>query len=758
MGRTVLKRFLYALVFFPMAANNTTARAKSADSLDSKDQLSTIIVTAQKRVQDQQKVPIAVTTLPGDFLIRHSIDSIEDLASTVPGFVTTHSVNYGAAPLAIRGVGGANGGGNFFADEPVAVYIDEVYVGRLSISTAALFDIEDIEVLRGPQGTLYGRNSTAGAVLIKSKVPSEELTGYIGGEVASYDEYRINGALSGTIADDLLSGRIAAGYSDRRGYGVNSFDGSAIGGAEDFFVRASLRFTPDDNLTIDLIGDYFDQKSNTATIAVADLSNPASASPFTVRPDFDQVLDDRTFAINDPNFYDAKHRGINLKATWNIGTLTLNSVSAFRSYEFDAAQDSDGTALSLINNDGNGQNEQFSQEIRLSSDDQGPFSWIVGGMYFHEDNDFFFQIRNINGFFGLGTLAAFRATQKVNALAAFAEAKWAINPIFSITAGGRYSSEKKNFTNQLAVNILNGGMIPASAPVFPGQSFAAGATLTPPTDFADSGRFSDFSPRVVLEAKPTDDLLIYASYSQGFTSGGFNVFGLAPEFGSQGIHSYEVGLKSQFWNDRIRFNASAFHYDYSNLQVRLPVPTGGVNIANAAEARIQGAELELTIMPVAALNISANISLLDAEFTQGTIPAVPENINFPFGAPIPLSPVDIAGNSLSRAPDFQFYGAADYTIALGDIGQFDLHASYRHQSKVFFLETNQTQSTFAGEAFNEVNIRVSYTHLPTNLTVAFFGKNIFDDRHASQVTALGAFPNAALNEPVKWGVEFLKKF
>ncbi len=747
-----------ALCLFIATSNQAAAQDNIGKDSAGEGGLSTIIVTAQKRQENQQNVPIAITTLTDGFLTGNNVDSLEDLASTVPGFVTTHSVNYGAAPLAIRGVGGANGGGNFFADEPVAVYIDEVYVGRLSISTAALFDIQDIEVLRGPQGTLYGRNSTAGAVLINSKAPTDALTGYVGGEVASYDEYRVNGAISGPIVDGLLTGRIAAGYADRRGYGINNFDGSRIGGAEDIFARASLRFTPDDNLTIDLVGDYFDQKSNTATIAVADLSNPASASPFIVRPDFDQVLDDRVFAINDPNFYEAEHRGVNLKARWDIGKLTLDWITAFRSYEFAAAQDSDGTALSLINNDGNGQNDQFSQEIRLSSNEESALSWIVGGMYFREDNDFFFQIRNINGFFGLGTVAAFRATQTVDAFAVFAEGKWTIDEIFSVTAGGRYSSEKKDFTNQLAVNILNGGMVPVAAPVFPGQSFAAGATLTPPTDFADSGKFTDFSPRVVLEAKADDDLLLYASYSQGFTSGGFNVFGLAPEFGSQGINAYEVGLKSEFWDNRIRLNASAFYYDYSNLQVRLPVPTGGVNIANAAEARIKGAEFEFTIIPTTGLNLSANIALLDAEFTEGSIPAVPENTSFPFGAPIPLSPVDIAGNSLSRAPDFQFYGAAQYELALGSAAKLNLHASYRYQSKVFFLETNQTQSTFSGEAFDEVNLRVSYTHMPSNITAAVFGKNIFDNRHASQVTALGAFPNAALNEPVKWGVEILKKF
>ncbi len=722
--------------------------------LEIPERLDTIIVTAQRREENQQIVPVAVTSLSAEFLARNSINSLEGLSATVPGFVTTQSVNYAAAPLSIRGVGGANGGGNFFADEPVAVYLDEVYLGRLSFSTAALFDVDAIEVVRGPQGTLRGRNSSAGAVSIRSNRPGPNWSGRISTSVGSFNNYRIAGVINAPVADDLISVRIAGGFWDRDGYGTNPVDGSRVGGAEDRFARTSIRVTPASNFTLDIIGDAISQSSVPGTIAVADLSNPAAASPFAARPDLAQVLKDRVFASNDPNFYEGDHRGLTVKAHWDLGGVAIDWISAIRRYEFDAAQDSDGTALQLINNEGAGDNDQISQEIRLSSPDDRTFSWIAGALYFHEENDLLFRIRNFNGFFGLGTLAQFQASQTVNAYAAFAEGRVAISKRLAIVLGGRYSRETKRFANQLSVTTLSEG----SVPIFPGQILAPGTPIAAPPLFEDRASFDEFSPRFVLEGNLADNLFAYASYSNGFNSGGFNAFGLAAEFESQRVDAYEIGVKSQLWQDAVRLNLSAFAYDYSDLQVRLPVPTGGVDIANVAQARILGAEAEFALMPARGLTVSGNASWLDTRFTQGAIPAVPEDLVFPIGAPIPLTETDITGNRLSRAPTAQLFGSVVYEFALGHHSDMSISAAYRYQSKVFFLETNQTQSTYSGDGFSEVGLQVSYHHIPSDLRVSLNGQNVFDTRRIAQVTALGAFPNAALNEPARWSIEIAKSF
>ena len=739
-------------------AAGAQAASQANDPAGDDFQIDEIIITAQKRAQSQQDVPIAVTAFSNNFIVENNVRTLEDLAAVAPGFVTTNTVGYGAAPLTIRGIGGANGGGNFFADEPVAVYVDDAYIGRLSVSTADLLDLEAIEVLRGPQGTLYGRNSTAGAVLVRTKRPTDTVEGYVQASYASFDEFRAQGAVSGPLIEDRVLARLAVGYSDRPGWGTNTVDGSDIGGSEDLTVRGSIRLTPDENLTLDLIGDYSDREANPATLAVADISDPSAISPFRKRPDFDQVLDDREFAINDPTFLNSETWGVTLLADWDLGGVTLNSVTSFRSYEFDGAQDSDSTALRLLNNDGTTDNEQFSQEIRLSSNGDGPFSWVVGGFYFSEDNQFGFNIRNFGALFGLGTFAQFEAAQDLESYALFADMTYAFSDTVSLTVGGRYSDETKDFNNSLLVTILNGGTLPPFSPVLPGVTLPPGTVFTPFTAFADEGNFDDFSPRVVLNITPNDDILLYASYSQGFTSGGFNVFGLAPEFDSQELDAFEVGLKSDLLDRRVRLNVSAYYNDFTNLQLRLPVPTGGVDIANAASAEIYGLELETIIVPADGWRISGNLALMEATFEGGQVPAVPGGVNFPFGAPIPLVPVSIDGNRLSRAPDLQGNIAVDYTHAFGNGDTLAARAMLRYQDEVFFLETNQDADTFKSEELVEVDIRLSYSLTDMGMDIAVFGQNIFDNRTLTQVTALGALPNGVVNDPARWGVQLTKSF
>lgn len=721
-------------------------------------QIDEIVITAQKRAQSQQDVPIAVTAFSDAFIQDNNIRTLEDLGATAPGFVTTNTVGYGAAPLTIRGIGGANGGGNIFADEPVAVYIDEVYIGRLSASTADLLDLEAVEVLRGPQGTLYGRNSTAGAILMRTKRPTDEFEGYVNASYASFNEFRAQGAVSGPIIEDIVSARFAIGYSDREGWGRNTFDDTNIGGSEDFTMRGSLRLTPNESLTLDLIADYANREASPATIAIADLSNPFAASPFNRRPDFDERLDRREFATNSDNLIESETFGFALLAENDFGSVIFNSVTSYRSYKFTGQQDSDGTPILLLDNDGFSDNEQFSQEIRLSSNTEGPLSWVIGGFYFYEDNKIGFNIRNHRALFGLGTEASFLASQDVEAIAIFADVSYAFSDVVSLTVGGRYSDETKDFNNLLAVDIFNGGTLPPFSPILPGVTLPAGTPFTPETPFADTGNFSDFSPRVVLNVTPNDDMLLYASYSQGFTSGGFNVFGLAPEFESQNLDAFEIGMKSDFFDKRLRFNVSAYYNDFSNLQLRLPVPTGGVDIANAASAEILGLEIETIIAPTEGLQISGNVAFMDATFQGGEIPAVPGGITFPFGAPIPLNPVSIDGNRLSRAPEVQANIAVDYNYYFDNGNSLTARAFLRYQSEVFFLETNQDENTFLSDDLAEVDVRLTYSLEGAGVDLSLFGQNIFDNRTITQVTAFGGYPNGVVNEPARWGVQVSTSF
>ncbi|MEP1554857.1 MAG: TonB-dependent receptor [Paraglaciecola sp.] len=722
-------------------------------------QLEQITVTAQRRVQNIQDVPVSVTALPESFLTNNDIRTIEDLNGTVPGFYATNSTNYGAAPLSIRGIGGANGGGNSFNDEPVAIYVDDVYIARTSIPTADLVDVDYIQVLRGPQGTLYGRNSTAGALLINSARPSEDFTAYLKGSVAQYGEKRISGAISGSLTDTWQA-RFAFGYTDREGWANNTYDGSSIASSESNTARLSIRYVPSENFTADLILDSQQREASPATLAIANVLPGVASSPFISRDNLQQLLDNNDFALNDANYNDTDTSGVTLKINWDLGPVLLDSITSTRSNEVDGKQDSDGTEYTLFTNSGLVESKQLSQEFRLSSNYQSNISWIIGTHFLQEEVEQFFVINNFQAIFNAGTSSIFDAKQESSAFALFADATWDISEQLSLTLGIRYSKEEKEFINTLAVNTMNDSLpIPISVLGLPvGFEIPANSPISPETTVEYDDDFNDTSPRVLLNYQFKKNILGYVSYNQGYKSGGFNSFGLSSAFASENIDAYEIGVKSDLLNNQLRLNAATFTYDYTDLQVRLPVTTGGVNIDNAGKAEIKGLEIELTYAFTSDFILSANATWMDTNLTEFFTEQIPDDSVILLGSPIPLESINATGNELTRAPQFQYFVNGTYNFELGDVFLADFNVSVRHQDEVFFLETNQNTSTFSGPDITELSVRLSVTPIDEVWTIGLFGQNITDQRTITQVAALGGYPNAALNEPSKWGIDFVYHF
>lgn len=744
-----------ALALVLLAWSGWDAAPAAAQTQTSGRVLEEIVVTAQRRVENVQDVPISVTPLDAEFLIEQDVRSLQDLNGLVPNLYTTNTVNYGAAPLSIRGIGGANGGGNFFNDEPVAVYVDGVYIGRLSFSTADLVDIGSIQVLRGPQGTLYGRNSTAGALLIESARPTGDFGLDLRARVAEFGERHLSLAVSGPFSD-TVAGRLALGYGDRDGWGDNLATGEDVNGSEDRTVRGSLRFTPSDSLTLDLIAEYMEREADPATLAVAEVAPGVPTSPFVRRDDFDALLDDNEFALNDPLDNESETTSLNATLSWDFGGLTLDSITAFRSYELDGAQDSDSTGATLFNNNGRVESDQFSQELRLSSSEDNRLSWLAGVYFFTEDATMDFEINNFQGLFGAGTSAVFDASQDLSSWAAFGDLSFAVTDRFTLTVGARYSFEDKDFDNdQIVTTISDSFPLPVPFGPFPaGAVIPGGIVFVDPPIFVDDADFDNFSPRLVLDYAFTPDVLGYASFSQGFKSGGFNSFGLAPAFEEEEVDAFEIGIKSTLLDSRLRLNAALFSYDYTNLQVRRPVPTGGVTIQNAGEADVSGLEVEAVLVATDRLQFSANVSLLDTELNEFQTEQVPPELLFLIGAPIPLDPVNAAGNELTRAPELQYYVDAEYSFPLGDTLAGAVQLAFHFQDEVFFLETNQDAVTFAADDHGELDLRLTLSSNDDVWEVYLYGQNLTDERVVTQVTALGAFPNAAINEPRKYGAGF----
>jgi iron complex outermembrane receptor protein len=745
------------------AAMAQTPAATPAPAAAAPTGLSEVIVTAQKRRERLQDVPISVSALSATALATDNIHSLQDLTARVPSFVSTESAGYGGAPLSIRGIGGANGGGEFLSDEPVAVYIDGVYVARLSVSTSDLVDVDGIEVLRGPQGSLYGRNATAGALVINTKRPTNDFEGEAeaGGDTLS--DGRAAVAVSGPIVKDKVLARIAAAYSSLGGFGENVLSGKPVNGGHDITLRGAVRLLPTDRLTIDVIGEYFDQHFQPGLFRVANLTGGPKDSPFVLRPDFQNALNNSQYEASEDVYNHIRTDAVTVLGELRESAFTLNSITGYRTFDVNGLADSDNAAPSDLTgfpalrsyNAARLRNRQISEELRISSpSSQKKLTWIAGLYYIHENNAVDpFEIYNNAAYFKLGTDATFRAFQNADSASAYAEASYEILNGLTLHLGGRYSWDEKTFNDTQHVVTLLGGFSPAVMKVVP-----AGYAVAAPPTFYDKADFHNFSGRAVLDYKLTRDILAYASFSQGFKSGGFNAFGLTPAFQPETIDAYETGLKTEWWERRLRLNGDVFLYNYDNLQVRLPVPTGGVNIQNAASAQVKGAEFETALTPLQGLKFGFNVTYLDGKFTKGSLPEVPPNALFSFGANIPLQTVSIVGNTMSRAPHWQLGLTADYEHPVSDDEKLSFGMSYRYQTKEYFLETNQDSPTFQGAAWGELGVHTTLAKTGDRWSVTVYGENILNDRHLTQITPLSAYPEGTLNLPRRFGVRTAFKF
>jgi len=771
----------------PGALAHTPPNATSADpSVNTQPEPNEIIVTAQHRVENAQNVPISVSAINGEALNRASITSIQDLSGSVPSLVVSKSVSYGLAPISIRGLGGPAGGGSLLTDQPVAVYIDGVYVPALGQSVSDFLDLDSVQVLRGPQGTLYGRNSTAGALLLTSKRPSKTLGGEAHVSYGSFNEFRASGAINLPIVPELLAIRVALGRSSGGDWAHNSVDGRKFGGGSSSSGRVSLRFTPNRNVTVDLIADHSTGKSRPATVPLATvtrafagptLGQQYSGNPYLRRADYAALLDSRRVQIVADQFTRTKSTDLTLLADWRLGGVTLTSITGWRKFEVSGSQDGSPFTVpaAVIGSNNTDQHQKsFSQEVRLASTGAGPFRWTIGAFYFHQNTDAFINILNYQAgppvvtrfapgpvFAGAptGTTAAFSARQKVDSYAGFVDASYDFSEQFSVTAGVRVSRDKKraiisNVVRTITPSLIGGGpvLVNASCPT---------ATVSCET------AFNNVSPRLVLNFKPAPNHLLYASYSKGFNSGGFNNFGNVAnptdptnplENSSEKITSYELGSKNEFFDRMLRLNLSLFQTDYKDLHIRQAVLTGGVSIVNVPSARIRGIELESVLRPTRNLTITANGSYLDGKIIEGRLATLASNVgSIRFGNQVVPIIENVAGNRLTRAPRWQGYASANYSQPVS-FGSVNLTGTLRYQSKTYFSETNQDVSQYVGEAWREFDLRASLSGPENRWEVAVLGRNVFDNRHISQIVPFNGFPTATLNTPATWSVSGTVRF
>ncbi len=670
--------------------------------------LEEVIVTAQKREQGLQDVPIAVEAFSAEQIDNLAADDIGDLGT----FTANVDIGKGTNQprYRIRGIGTDDFG--IGADPAVGVYLDGVYIGRSGGSKVAFNDIARVEILNGPQGTLFGRNAAAGAIQYVTNKPENETAGWVRGTLGNYDRRQLEGIVNLPLADDLYF-RAGILWNEREGWVDNLFNGEDLARENNHSINAQLRWLPTDRLDMILRLEYDEVDQD---------SRPASSAVFGPRdngPGFDKVESDDRLEEKRYLF------GSSLHVTYDLSAATLTSITSWRSYNTRNPEEKDGSAELLYRfNDLNDEdNKQFGQEFRLDGEYGERLRWTTGVNYHYEHAkqqsgitlspeslDKLIAEREIGVPYSVLTPGqpldiAFSAipdpydrrafTSGVEALnsgvdfsenifidgkyksyAAFADVTYDILDNLSLSAGLRYTEDEKQFGRYVEFNEY------ALAFGFTTETRVDAAGNYDPNgelDFLESEEsWSEITPRLVLDWRVTDDVLLYASYSEGYKAGGFNSAGeiLAPAFDPEEVTNYELGLKSTWLDNRLRVNAALFSYEYDNLQQLefiqaecLPNASTGAYLFETSDVEGDGFELSLNWLPIPSLELFFNTGILDAEYARRDERRVVD------GA---CEVIDRAGETFAESPDLNFSVGGTYSLNLDSGAEVTFSAAYNY--------------------------------------------------------------------------------
>lgn len=716
------------------------AMAQTADGTNagSADDGSVIVVTATKRSQNVQEIPASVSTLGGEQLEARGLTSIQDIANAVPNL--NFGEHIGTTLITIRGVGSTVDSG--VTEPTVATYVDGALMPRSTMSLLRAIDLERVEVLRGPQGTLYGRNATGGAINLISKAPTRDFSGEINLSTGSRNAFGASGFLSGPIANGVYF-RVSGGHEEQDGFVRLLPNGGAIGNVNTDYVRGALRLEPSSTATIDLAVRY---ELATGVSGYQQLLSPTALAPANL-----QTTEPNKYYANSP----FNQRTETLVATGTINwefadDITLRTITSYVDHSSTVDEDADGTGVSIVdlapfrtpallgalpastparlkNLPGFYRpSESYAQEVNLIGK-TGPLEWIAGAYYFHENNEIAIPVIILN------TAPLIQAVrERTNSFALFGDVTISLATALRLNLGLRYNHETKKFRSDLFADTTALG----------GGSVAIG-------DVPSQAKSNKLLPKVGLQYDFTSDIHGYVQWQRGYKSGGQNLQ-LLPQFGPEQIDAYELGLKTQFADRRITANFAAFYYDYSGLQMTTLIPPTVTAVRNA-DARVYGAELELRAEVSRNFNLSGALTYLNARFK-----------NFSdFDAAQGGILVDLDGKALPHAPDFTAQAAADYTIPLGDgfFSKLTLRGDVFHSGSVvlrYFGRPSDSQS-----AYTVANVSATLSMMDDKANLRFFVKNVGDKLYLQHVSYAGQLPEAYIgnySKPREWGMSVSYRF
>jgi iron complex outermembrane receptor protein len=672
-----------------------------------------VTVTATRAgAEDVQAMPVAVTVVPAQTLAQARVESVEDLAGLVPTMTVSRSAGQGQ--VTIRGIGtNASATG---ADPSSTVHLDGVYLARPSMQLADLLDVERIEVLRGPQGTVYGRNSVGGTVHIMSRLPSNDVETRVRVAAGSYGMLRVEAALSGPIVKDRVMGSLAFLRGSRDGFVIDSGHPSgALGGQDAWAGRGQFRLILGRAAELRLSGDAARDDGIPLTYA-----QPLAAKPGFQIPPAPSLWQVRT---DDPAAGHNTQAGGAATLVIHLGrTTTLTALTARRTADYRAVVDLDLIDRPLQVLDVSDVQHQFSQEVTVSG--RTPRLTWVGGAFVldeHIDGPVLITLH------GPGLQRRPHALIDAQAWALFGDATYQLAPRISLTGGLRYSSESKSLSNT-------------------GGTYRLGTTqLADPASFyafTDRATFDAWTPRLSLQVQASSDVFAYVSASRGFKSGGFNPSWPSPDhpYRPEFAWSYEGGLKSTVAGGRVQANVAAFHNDYRDLQVQSIIVAGLLDITNAASATVRGVEVEAKAAVWKRVHVAGQLAWLDARYDSYV--ARGEG-----GATR-----DAAGNRLANAPAWSGGTSVVAEFDVGSLAIASLRADVSWQSRVFFSPFNDRVET--QEPYALAHLRAAWAPRHRTWELAVFARNLGNRGYVTgtftaPVTAVGGRPG----EPRQWGTE-----
>ncbi len=702
-----------------------------------------VIVSARKREESLQEVPISVAAFSADSIKAMSLTNLKELGQFTPNLTFFNHGQTGgtSAVVFIRGVGQVDPGYSW--DPGVGIYLDGVYLGRMQGNNMDLGDLEQVEVLRGPQGTLYGKNTIGGAINLISTKPTDELEGFVELTIGDYDRRDARASLNLPLVPGILAARVTAVTRNRDGFGsrFDYFSGDKIdqmGDRDSFSARALIDWKASDNVNVLLSFDGTRSREFGPVRKVVQYNEPLLAFLLNmfVEPDYgDAFLTDSDFTSysNELNVNNVDLWGVGLTVDWDFGDWALKSITSYRDMDVLSGVDPDGSIYTVINQQDEMTQDQFSQEFQFSglAFDQR-LNWVTGLYYFEEDGlsgGFVDVYEELYTFIGLDIGYVLPIWIDNKSYSAFGQGTFALSDQLSITAGLRYTRDKKGVTREQ-------------------YRHHSGVVISPLETASDS--WSAVTGRLGIEYQWNEDVMTYASVARGYKGGGINARGSNAKefvpFDPEYLWTYEIGLRSDLVDDRVRFNTSVYYSDYDDIQFSVIVAGEDAVplflVANAAKAQIQGFEAELIVAPTQGMLLSAGVGLIDAKYTNADpSTGITEESKF------------------VKTPKWSVNLAAEYAIPVGGFGDLVGRVDWAYKTKIYHDAANSP--IVVQEPYGLLNANLSLAEGNGKWVLSAFVTNLMDEHYILAGTdflpSLG-FAEVQYARPREWGLSVQYNF